>query len=131
MSDTLAPYTQIARDRTRKALAGREDPHELWNEAADGHGMRRGAPDCSARDAPRGRVHVLWTARHGTALLHAIDDVAAPSLKNTQRHSYSGIILRSRFSSDALLTSVASARIESRTKLPSIHLFLLSTRLMT
>ena len=128
MSDTLAPYTQIARDRTRKALAGREDPHELWNEAADGHGMRRGAPDCSARDAPRGRVHVLWTARR-----------AAPSLRHrrgateSKIHTpyYSGIILRSRFSSDALLTSVASARIESSTKLPSIQRFLDSTRLMT
>ena len=64
------------------------------------------------------------------ALPHALDD-AAPQPQKYTRHPYSGIIRRSRFSSDALLTSVASARIESNTKFPSIHLFLDSTRLMT
>ena len=91
--------------------------------------MRRGAPDCSARDAPRGRVHVLWTARRAAPSLRHRRG-ATKSKKNTHKY-YSGISRRSRFSSDALLTSVASARIESKTKLPSIHLFLLSTRLMT
>ena len=90
--------------------------------------MRRGARDCSARDVSRDRPRCFSPAMHG-APLHAID-VAPPSLKYTH-HIYSGIILRSRFSSDALFTSVASARIESSTKFPSIQRFRDSTRLMT